>query len=239
MNIFQGKLQLQYIQDVAHETKVFRFSIAQHTPLIPGGSAKFGYRPGQFLSIKFTDTAWRAYSISSCPGEELLEFVIRHVPEGTASEILWKTKVGDQFDFKGPFGELKLSENKDAHLVFCATGTGIAPFRSMIREENKKPHPRKMTLLYGGRNTEDLAYREELPQWSDHLQVQLGLSREEGTDINLPWEKCRITKFLEDQEWEKDAEFYICGNGSMVKSVNEILESKNIPKEKIFMERFN
>ncbi len=238
MNIFQGTLRTESIETVARDTKKFRFSVVQSAPLT-GGEEKFEYQAGHFLSLKFTDTAWRAYSIASHPDEKFIEFVVRYVPNGTASDIFWKTSVGDTFPFKGPFGELQLSNNEEAHLVFCATGTGIAPFRSMILEEVKKKHPRKMTLLYGGRNREDISYLEEIPQWSETLEVKLGLSREEKNDIPLPWERCRITAFLEQEEWGPDAEFYICGSGSMVKSVNELLATKDVEKGRIFMERFN
>ena len=238
MNIFEGTLRTEFIETVARDTKKFRFSVLSTSPLIPT-EEEFGYASGQFLSLKFSDTAWRAYSIASHPDEEFIEFVIRYVPNGTASDVFWKTKIGDTFEFKGPFGELELSETKEAHLVFCATGTGIAPFRSMILEEKKKESPRKMTLLYGGRNAEDISYLDEIANWSENLKVILGLSREEKNNIDLPWEPCRITEFLEKGNWEQNTEFYICGSGSMVKSVNELLESKGIKKEKIFMERFN
>ncbi len=238
MNIFQGTLRVESIETVARDTKKFRFSIMDAETLVPSDE-KFEYQPGQFLSLKFTDTAWRAYSMASNPDEEFIEFVIKHVEGGTASDVFWKTNIGNTFEFKGPFGELQLSENDDAHLVFCATGTGIAPFRSMILEEVKKESPRKMTLLYGGRNAKDISYLDEMSDWSDHLEIKLGLSREESTDIDLPWKPCRITTFLEEEKWKNNAEFYICGSGSMVKSVNELLEAKNVEKERIFMERFN
>ncbi len=238
MNIFQGTLRVESIETVARDTKKFRFSVMDAKTLVPSDE-KFEYQPGHFLSLKFSETAWRAYSIASHPNEKYIEFVVRYVPNGTASDVFWKTKVDDTFEFKGPFGEFCLSKNDDAHLVFCATGTGIAPFRSMILEEVKKKSPRKMTLLYGGRNAEDISYLDEMSDWSDQLEVKLGLSREESTDIDLPWKPCRITTFLEEEDWNKNFEFYICGSGSMVKSVNELLEAKNVEKESIFMERFN
>ena len=238
MDIFQGILRTESIETVATDTKKFRFSVSECTPLIPTKKS-FQYQAGQFLSLEFTKTAWRAYSIASCPKEKYIEFVVKYVDGGTASDIFWKTKVGDLFPFKGPFGDLKLSENTNAHLVFCATGTGIAPFRSMILTEAAKTPPRRMTLLYGGKNAEDIAYLDEISNWSEHLEVKLGLSRTNEANTDLEWEPCRITKFLEEREEDKNTEFYICGNGSMVKSVNELLETKNIAKENIFLERFN
>lgn len=228
MNIVEGTLTVESIEQVAQNTKKFIFK----------SDPDFSFQAGQFLSLQFGETSWRAYSIASAPHEGRIEFVIRYVDKGLASEILWNTKVGDSFPFKGPFGGFVLSNNPDAHLIFCGTGTGIAPLRSMILTENQKPHPRPITLLYGGRSAADIAYLNEISSWSSDLQVQLGLSQD-ASKSNLPSQKCRITEFLPEFLENENNEFYICGNGDMVKSVTEILTQNGVEKTKIFMERFN
>ncbi len=246
MSIFEGELKLEKIKDVARETKKFIFSVASKNPL---GHSKeicnFSFLAGQFLSLKFTETAWRAYSIASSPDEKKIEFIVRRVADGTASDTWWHAKKGDLFPFKGPFGKFLLSSRVGAKLVFCGTGTGIAPLRSMIlAENNKNAHPRPMTLLYGGRDKNDLAYLDEISEWSSHLAIRLGFSRTLPTKLFLKKlgaesRLCRITKFLEEGDWDKTHEFYICGNGDMVKSVGGLLRSQGISEGKIFMERFN
>lgn len=242
--ILTGTFTLIEKTEAAHETIRFRFKPESITTLTGEPFAgSLDYEPGQFISLGFTETAWRAYSIASVPSEDRIEFVVRIIADGIGSQALLKANPGDSFPFKGPFGHFKLSENEGVHLVFCATGTGIAPFRSMIKHEAAQPHPRKMTLLYGGKNADDLAYLEELKQWSSELNIQLGLSRD--PELELP-EKVdaqahhsRITDILELLELKKDTEFYLCGNGSMVQSVQTILSEKGIAQERIFMERFN
>ncbi len=201
------------------------------------------FEPGQFMSLGFTETAWRAYSIASVPSEEHLELMVRIVEGGVGSEALAAANIGDKFPFKGPFGHFKLSNTPEAHLVFCATGTGIAPFRSMIKAESSQDDPRPMTLLYGGKNADDLAYLEEANQWAKNLSVKLGLSRDPElkvpADLDCTVQHCRITQLLEELAISEHHEFYLCGNGAMVKSVQEILETKAISKDRIFMERFN
>jgi ferredoxin-NADP reductase len=248
MNIYQGKLLLKSKGVVARDTLKFRFEPLSYESL-DGAVKKEGkldFQAGQFLSLQFTDTAWRAYSIASAPNEDLIELVVRLVPNGVGSEALKKLDVGEDITFKGPFGHFGLSDNSSAELIFCGTGTGIAPLRSMILTEAKAGKPRPMTLLYGGRDNQDIAYLNELADWAPSLRIRLGLSRDEKIKetqarYNSDWDlaKCRITQFLENRELSDNLEFYICGNGSMVKSVEGILEEKIVEKSRVFMERFN
>lgn len=244
MNLFQGKLKIESIETVARETKKFEFSVCNYAKLNGSDEVKdtpLPFSAGQFVSLKFTEKAWRAYSIASTEKEDLIELVIRIVPGGIGSTIIDMANVGDEFEFKGPFGHFVLSENAEANLVFLGTGTGIAPLRSMIIEENRNKSPRPMTLLYGGRNPDDIAYLDEMTTWAENLDIKLGFSRTDNFgDYGKYAKNCRVTKFLEDDDsFDEKSEFYICGNGNMVKSVVEILESKEIAKNRIFMERFN
>lgn len=242
--ILTGELILTHKETVATDTIKFKFkATALKTLAGDNFEGALFYTPGQFVSLGFTKTAWRAYSVASIPSEEEIELVVRIVSGGVGSEALNAANVGDSFPFKGPFGHFKISDNEHAHLVFCATGTGIAPFRSMIKAEQQSESPREMTLLYGGKNADDLAYLEDLNEWSADLKVKLGLSQD--PDLKVPStvkceaQHCRITQLLENLELSDQHEFYLCGNGAMVKSVQEILEILEVDKTRIFMERFN
>ena len=202
----EHQFTLTSVETVARATKLFRFTR-------PEG---FAYQSGQFVSIRFTDKAFRAYSIASHPDEEFIELLVRIVPGGLGSTVLDAAKVGDEFSFRGAFGRFGLSENPEAHLVFCCTGTGIAPFRSMIMAEGgnslvmgkelrglraQELKSRKMTLLYGGRDAEDIAYLDEIGTWADGLEVKLGLSRqniEEG-ELKNKKEEIRVAPLIKGE----------------------------------------
>jgi len=227
MQIHEGTLTLTYKEIVARDTLLMRFSVR----VTNGNMATLPFLAGQFLSMEFGPKAWRAYSIASHPSEDQIELVVRLVEGGVASEIFREASINQIFNFKGPFGHFILSDNTNATLNFCATGTGIAPLRSMIIEEASQPTPRPMRLFYGGRDREDMAYLEDLQHWSDNLEIHLGLSRVE--------QKQRITALLEEFTFTRQDEFYLCGSGPMVKSVNEVLSVKKVTKEQIYQERFN
>jgi CDP-4-dehydro-6-deoxyglucose reductase len=138
-------------------------------------------------------------------------------------------------------GIFLLSDTPDAHLVFCATGTGIAPLRSMILTEAQKRNPRPITLLYGGRNRQDIAYLDEVESWAPNIDVHLGFSQEtDPQKLGKKGKNVRITSFVENMDLtDKKYEFFICGNTRMIESMTELLHLKGIPENQIFMERFN
>ena len=242
MEILEGQLTLTERIEVARDTVKLNFTVT----LNDCDTAKMDFSPGQFVSMEFGPKAWRAYSIASHPDESHLTLVVRLVEGGVASESFRAANLGDTYNFKGPFGHFVLSENPEAILNFCATGTGIAPLRAMILEEAKKDQPRPMRLFYGGRDTQDIAYLDEVKTWASDLEIFLGLSRQARAlskdDLLSPglnWEAQRITKFLQDFNFTDTDEFYLCGSGPMVKSVNQILKDREIAKERVFQERFN
>ncbi len=234
MKIFDGKLKLESKIVVARELLKMQFSV---TP------ADFEFNAGQFLSLNFGENKWRAYSIASSPTEKKLELIVRLIPNGMASEIFRKSELGDEFIFKGPFSDFGLAGDEEK-IVFCATGTGIAPIRSMILNMNGIEN-RKIKLFYGGRDEKDITYLDEVRKWANkNFEIFLGFSRgiEEKNWENekfISAKKCRITKFLEKQTLENNCSFCLCGNGRMVQSVCDILKEKGIDSEKVFFERFN
>lgn len=88
--------------------------------------------PGQFISVKFGGTP-RAYSVASSPNHDLLRFCIRRVPDGRLTPRLCDgLDPGENLTIRGPNGDFVLSEPSQRDVAFLATGTGAAPFRSMI-----------------------------------------------------------------------------------------------------------
>lgn len=101
-----------------------RIQVAPDTPV--------AFAAGQYATIEFDGTP-RPYSIASAPGDDELEFCIRRVPGGKlTSELFTYMNVGDEVTVRGPNGEFVLQEPSERDLVFLATGTGVAPLKSMI-----------------------------------------------------------------------------------------------------------
>src|SRR5258708_6340459 len=99
----------------------------------------FTFKPGQFilfnvpLIVNPADVQTRAFSIASTPEESELLFVAKIIPGGRASRWIEEVMtVGTEVTFTGPFGNFVLDSTSEKDYLFLATGTGNAPFRSMI-----------------------------------------------------------------------------------------------------------
>lgn len=164
---------------------------------------------------------WRSYSIANMPeASNLLELcIVRSEKSGSGTQYLFETlKTGDTIKFKGPEGGFVLPESIETDLVFICTGTGVAPFRSMIQELHRsgKPH-RQLHLIFGCRTEADILYRAEfeaLAQEWPHFRYDVALSRQP----DWPGHKGYVHDVYLQQYAEKrpDVLFYLCGWSAMI-----------------------
>jgi ferredoxin--NADP+ reductase len=131
------------------------------------------FESGQFVMIGLQVDGrplLRAYSIASATYDEHLEFFSIKVPNGPLTSRLQNIKVGDELLVgRKPTGSLLLTDLKPGkHLYFLSTGTGLAPFMSLIRDPEAYEHYEKIILVHGVRTVSELAYADfitqELPQ---------------------------------------------------------------------------
>jgi len=120
---------------------------------------------GQYVGLRYDGTS-RAYSLANSPTEDELEICVRRVPGGRLSpRICDDLAVGDDLSVRGPYGDLVLGEQSERDLVFLATGTGVAPLKSMLdyvfetgRDEYAGGR-RDVWLFLGAAWADDLPYR--------------------------------------------------------------------------------
>ena len=231
------------------EVAIFRFEPKDHD--------LFEFRAGQYATLGLDigdEFVPRAYSIASSPYERTyLELYVNVIEEGQLTPSLFNLRHGEEVYYMGPKGVFTLAKSKAPHLLLCATGTGLAPYVSMLRtlsieQRQGEPHGRTITLAHGVRYTADLGYRWELD----------GLSRnEEFNLLCLPmasrWQedrhwipkvgRGRVTALLEGATAEVLPEgldpdevqsryppgstaVYLCGNPAMIIDARNILTAK-------------
>ncbi len=184
----------------------------------------FGFKAGQFITMdlpigeKRLDR-WRSYSIANEPnGTNVIELVIVQVPFGKATGYLWKTvKIGDVFKIKGPAGVFYLPEKLDHDLVLICTGTGIAPFRSMIKDIFAKSKEYKhIHLIFGTRTKDGILYLEDwkkLQSQMENFTFSVALSREEYEGYQGYVHNLYLKKYKNVSPQRK---FFLCGWQTMV-----------------------
>lgn len=131
-----------------------------------------GFRAGRFVSIGIPDpvtgevAAKRAYSLASAEGERDLELYVRLVREGALTPKLLALEPGARIwideRYHGTFTLDAASGVGAKQLVFVATGTGLAPFVSMLRTEVGRARFERIVVVHGVRLPEELTYSQEI-----------------------------------------------------------------------------
>src|SRR5215469_8041915 len=143
------------------------------------GTPSFGFIPGQWLSLKQTkpdgEELTRAYSIASPPDGKRFALCLNRVQDGFMSNYLCDLEEGAEISGQGPFGNFILRPPlRDT--IFIATGTGIAPYRSMLQwlfADHERHWDKNFWLLFGSRTEKDIYYhREFLALAAEHKNFQ-------------------------------------------------------------------
>jgi len=205
------------ITDVGPKTKQFTVTV-EHDEV-------FDFLPGQFITLDLPihdkrTKRWRSYSIANAPdGTNLLQLCIVYLNGGLASEYLFSdVKIGSKIKFKGPSGGFTLPREPRPEMVMVCTGTGIAPFRSMLqylKKEDSFASP--IHLIFGTRYEEGILYRAEMESLAndfDSFTFSVVLSR----DQNWPGLKGYVHQVYEQHYPDSSSErlFYLCGWSMMV-----------------------
>lgn len=187
----------------------------------------FQFRAGQYIVVNIPgDKQSREYSVYSGEHDDFIEILVRKIDEGYLSPQLNQLAVGDDIEFKGPFGFFVIPDEQlqNKPLYFISTGTGISPFRSFSRTYSDLNY----YLIHGARNINEDYERHE---YGD--KFVFCASRYSEADYYG-----RVTNFLQLQKPNTKAAFYICGNAEMINDVSDILEEYGVTPNDIRSEVF-
>ena len=186
----------------------------------------------------------RAYSLASAPsGTNRFELCLNRVDPGHLSPRLFDMKPGDCIEMRPPLGMFVLRQQAPRDSIFIATGTGIAPFRSMLQAHLNASSP-AFTLLFGVRYESHLLYREEFEEMAlAHANFRFWptLTR---PDAGWKGRQGRVQAHLAEaigpiHERRVDVDFYLCGLKEMVDEVRGILKGQGFDRKQIFYEKYD
>jgi CDP-4-dehydro-6-deoxyglucose reductase len=203
---------------------------------------RLDFIPGQFVSL--TDAVngrriTRAYSIASAPSNtNRFELCLNLVTEGPLSPRLFALKPGETLEMRPPLGQFVIrNPGRDAILV--ATGTGIAPFRSILKRHLQESSP-AFTLIFGVRHESHLMYRDEFEEMArrfPQFRFWPTLSR---PDPGWTGRAGRVQKHLKQAiGGRRDADAYLCGLKLMVDDVRNILKEMGFDRKQIIYEKYD
>ncbi len=210
------------------------------------GVQEFSFTPGQFISVVEPINGkeiTRAYSIASPRGSNYFSLCLNHVPDGIVSTCLFEMKPGDEIDVHEPLGYFTL-RHPGRRAVFVATGTGIAPFRSMLLDHLPSTQPH-ITLLFGVRYEHGLLYREEFEELDREYQSFRFMPTVTRPSESWTGLTGRVQAHLDEAlalrspEEMVNVDVYICGLKEMVDSVRKELKQRGFDRKQIIYEKYD
>lgn len=187
----------------------------------------------------------RAYSIASTTRKkDFMEFYVSMVPSGALSPRLFALKPGDDvwlsLKAKGMFTLAQVPEDK--HVILMSTGTGLAPFVSMLRTSVECGGQRNFAVLHGARHSWDLGYRSELmsmDRMCKNISYTPAVSR--PADEVATWNGATghiqdVWKHIEEYAGyaptPESTHLFLCGNPAMIEDMVEVLEGQGYREHK-------
>ncbi len=221
-------------REIADNTRHFVFEAPDVTEL--------AFTPGQFVS--FTETIGgkeitRPYSIASAPDGNRFEICLNLLEDGLFSPLLFSMQPGDTLEMGEPLGYFVL-KNPARDSIFVATGTGVTPFRSILKACLEPLNTRPITLLFGVRYERNLLYREDFEELARvhpnfHFHPTLtrpGPSWSGRTGRVQP----HLMEFIGER---RDVDIYICGLKLMVDDVRAKLKGLGFDRKQIIFEKYD
>jgi CDP-4-dehydro-6-deoxyglucose reductase len=201
-------------------------------------TSDFAFLPGQYVDV-IGNGVRRSYSLANASAsDKLLELHIRAVPGGAMSEYWFgQARPNDLLRLNGPLGTFFLRHAGGRDLVFLATGTGIAPVKSILASIETLPEgerPRSITLYWGGRTPADM-YWDGAGIAADYRHVPV-LSR-----AAPDWQGVRghvQDACLADGIDLAHAIVYACGSDAMIHSSKEALVGAGLPERFFYSDAF-
>jgi len=217
---------VETVRDLTHDVRQIDCRLVEPKEIV--------FKAGQFISFETMSAGVarpvvRPYSIASSPHDTaMISIVLNRVPGGVGSGFLFSLSPGDRLTFKGPVGSFYVRDPA-RDLLFVATGTGIAPIRSMVLGLLEQGHNGSIQLYWGLRSQRDLYYQEELERLArrhPNFSSTVTLSRPEGA---WPGPTGRVTTLVAERvQSVKNLAVYLCGNNAMIREVTGLINQKGL-----------
>ncbi len=202
------------------------------------------HRAGQHVDIRLTAEdgyrAERAYSIASAPGEQVA-ITVERLEDGEVSPYLTEVlREGDQLELRGPIGGYFVwGPDNGGPLLLVAGGSGVAPFRAMLRHRHRLGSEVATRLLYSSRTLDDVIYRAELDKPEPGLEVVQTLTRSQPPDW-AGYSRRVDQDMLREVAWPaaETPLAFVCGPTSFVETVASGLVDLGYAPARVKTERF-
>jgi ferredoxin-NADP reductase len=226
-------------QTIADQTMAFRFKKPN----------SFQFTPGQFIDITLINPSQtdaegntRGFSIASTPYEDFI-MVATRLRDTAFKRVLASIALGSEVRIEGPFGNLRLHNERSRAAVLLTGGIGITPFRSILLNAAREKLPQRIFLFYANRRPEDTAFLDELQELEkQNPNYKLIACMSEMETSQRSWQGERglinsqmLAKYLVAVAFPV---YYVTGPPAMVRAMHTMLTSAGVDDDNIRIEEF-
>lgn len=238
------KLTLLGVDSLNENTVNIRFEVHSEQPFV--------VIAGQFMRLHFTQDdgieTFRSYSIASIFPEEKttmdeLDIAVSWVPGGLATEKLSNMQVGETMEATGPYGRFCLLPDRHQRYFLIATGTGVTPYRAMLKEiELRLEQGSAFYVVMGAQDESGLLYEKDfvaIENKHENFHYIPCLSRIKREQPGPNDQQGYVQNFLAKHDFDPENDIaYLCGNPNMVDEAFTLLKEKGMPVPLIKREKY-
>ncbi|MBM7366270.1 2Fe-2S iron-sulfur cluster-binding protein [Gordonia hydrophobica] len=209
--------------------------------------AEFEFKSGQFVDIHVPghEGVTRSFSLATTQADpKHFEFLIKKYPGGLFAGLLDDgLEVGADLDLTGPYGSFTIKDGRVLPIILVGGGAGMAPVLSLLRHASEIGLERPMRFYYGARTASDLFYLDEIAalgaQLADFEFIACLSESLDDLPAGVRVEQGNVTDVVDRNEAELGrTEVYLCGPPPMVDAALALADSKLVPKDQVFYDKF-
>jgi CDP-4-dehydro-6-deoxyglucose reductase len=213
----------------------------RHLVLEAEGDEPLHYLPGQYMNVHLGDGAVRSFSMASMPNGRMIDFHVRRIPGGRFTDQgLAQLRPGDRLEIEAPLGAFSYRSEDYRPLVMVATGTGIAPIRSILQSLMIDPDCPPVRLYWGMRSEADLYLDSEIRAWKERLcdfDFVPVLSRPQAA-----WSgRSGYVQHAVAEDFDDLSEhaIYLCGSPAMIREATAMFLARSASIDHLYADSFN
>ncbi|MGK6322981.1 FAD-binding oxidoreductase [Sphingomonas sp. DT-51] len=196
------------------------------------------FLPGQYIDVIARDVR-RSYSLANAPrADALLELIVKRYPGGALSEFWFEhAKVNDLLRIEGPFGTFFLRDAAPTHLLFLATGTGIAPVKALLEELAADPARaarHRLSVFWGNRASESFCWDPVALGLDVGVHHLLSGGEADWAGGRGYVQDAAVRAGLDPA----DTVVYACGSTAMIAAARDTLLALGLPPTRFFSDAF-
>jgi CDP-4-dehydro-6-deoxyglucose reductase len=198
------------------------------------------YLPGQYMNVLLEDGTHRSFSMASAPAGNRVDFHVRRIAGGRfTDEAIGRLTAGDRLDVEIPLGTFRLHAEDYRPLVMAATGTGLAPIKSMLESLMDDRDCPPVSLYWGVRTEADLYLADEIRTWGERLYEFDFVPVLSRASENWRGRRGHVQDaVVQDFGDLSEHALYLCGSPAMIADARQRFLRLNASPEHVYVDGF-